>query len=507
MSGVIFPKTSNGDRSTTSFNKNIYSEMAKTLGDTDLADRILNEKDWRWKYNILLNRLVEHLISGGVTAAGAGKTIASLKTGLKELHNMDFEVTECAPAVPLEQAVSAPAAGTPAFGTAKFQSVVSPQPLPDTTLSVPYKGDALTGAALEVQCDKWVTYGTMEADCGRAIKDAMGKVDCLRGRTFILLGAGSELGPAKLLLRAGATVVAIATRKPARWSELIKLARESAGTLVLPVPAGTDTSNEEAVAKVAGADLIKEAPQLVAWVVNCAKEANGLVTVGTYLYMDGEANVRITAVSDCIVERVAKELGPERVSFAWLASCSTSMVLPEAAHQARAGHYAADATWWQKAVGERVDSPPIQIEGCETPVRLFDGFETMQGPNYALAQLARQWRAAVLAADGFVVSTPVTPMCRTASVCSNKTMAAALDGVAYVKPMEAYQPETCRALMFGVLISDLADGPVKPGPTPMHVLARKAFHSGRWRCPFSLSSLGKVTYVLGMVAGRQSIVD
>ena len=37
-------------------------------------------------------------------------------------------------------------------------------------LRVPYKGKKLTGAALEKQVDKWVSYGTIEPSAGEAIK-------------------------------------------------------------------------------------------------------------------------------------------------------------------------------------------------------------------------------------------------------------------------------------------------------------------------------------------------
>merc|ERR550514_1137180 len=109
----------------------------------------------------------------------------------------------------------------------------------------------------------------------------------------------------------------------------------------------------------------------------------------------------------------------------------------------------------------------------------------------------------LLHAEGFVVSTPITPMCRTVSVCKNGTMAAALDGVAYTPPLEAFQPEACRAAMLAVLVSDLAE-PIPSLPSPFHLFARKAFHSGLWRSAFQMDSLAKVTWLLGKVWPRQT---
>ena len=46
--------------------------------------------------------------------------------------------------------------------------------------------------------------------------------------------------------QAGATVAAVATRRPKRWAELIALARKSAGTLLLPVsPQSGEVKNDE----------------------------------------------------------------------------------------------------------------------------------------------------------------------------------------------------------------------------------------------------------------------
>ena len=47
-------------------------------------------------------------------------------------------------------------------------------------------------------------------------------------------------------LQAGATVAAVATRRPKRWAELIALARRSAGTLLVPVsPQNGEVKNDE----------------------------------------------------------------------------------------------------------------------------------------------------------------------------------------------------------------------------------------------------------------------
>merc|ERR1712136_599774 len=60
----------------------------------------------------------------------------------------------------------------------------------------------------------------------------------------------------------------------------------------------------------------------------------------------------------------------------------------------------------------------------------------------------RQWRAMLLNSEGFVVSTPMTPVCRTDSVIGkSSSLARFLNGVAYFAPNEAFEGSTAQALM------------------------------------------------------------
>ncbi|CAE8736873.1 unnamed protein product [Polarella glacialis] len=409
---------------------------------------------------------------------------------------MDFEAT-AGSIVPLAQAMASPASK---FQTVKVQGTGAIK----TDFALPYDGAELRGQELESQCDQWAEVGTMEPDCAAALKAGARKLGELKGRTFLILGAGSELGPARPLLEAGATVVAVATRRSQRWADLIAFARGTAGTLLIPVAGQAGQAwqvpgSDEELAKSAGADLLAEAPAVSEWLVRCGRVAPGLVTLGTYLYADGEANMRLTAAADFVVEALAKALGNQKVSFAYLASSSTAVVIPPEAVQAQADNYA-QANNWAKLCGTRRNCAPL--EGSSVPLHIYRGIEVLQGPNYALSQSMRQWRAVLLHMEGFVVSAPVAPNCRTESVLHNKTMAVILEGVGYWAPMESFDADTARMAMYAILISDLSEKPPQLA-SPMHLFARKSFHSGGWRCPFELSSLGMTTWVLGKLAPRK----
>ncbi|CAJ1393414.1 unnamed protein product [Effrenium voratum] len=457
--------------------------MAAALSRKDLDDRIKSEKDWRHQYSTHLDQLVESLF--------AVKDVSLLQrvlhTGLEKVRGMEFESSD-GKILPLSQAVAAP--------TSKYQTIkVHGTGTPKTSFELPYKGQKLTGSALEAQCDQW-SNGPMEPDAASAIKSGSQQLAALQGRTFLVLGANSELGPLRPLLEAGATVAAVATKRPKRWKELLAFARQSAGTLLVPCPAGQEVNNDEDLAAVAGADLVSETPQVVEWLLRCGRAADGQVTLGTYLYADGEANVRLTAASDYAVEAL-KSLGKEKVSFAYLASCSTSQSIPQEAVKAQEVNFQASGQW-SKTFGKRQVCTPLDGSRC-----FLRAFEVLQGPNYALAQLTRQWRAALLHSEGFLVSSPLAPMCRTESVVHNPTMAVVLEGVAHFPPQEAYDPDAGRMAMFAILLSDLTE-PVPELASPMLITTRKAFHSGIWRTPFVMASLGKTTWFLGKVAPKKA---
>jgi len=485
MAGIQFPANDKGDRSTTSFNKDVYSAMANSLGAKELEDKIKSEKDWRHKYSVHLDQIVESTLKLQDTSA----LQEVLKKALEKARNMDFEVSG-SPAVPLGQAIQS----TPTkFVTKKVTG--SGQPV--SSFVLPYNGQQLKGSQLDQQCDQWSSYGTMEPDCATAIKNGSRKMGEMKGRTFLVLGAGSELGPVRPLLEAGATVAAVATRRPKRWADLIAFARKSAGTLLVPVsPTAGEVNNDEDLAAVAGADLLTETPQILEWLLRCGREATEKVTMGTYLYADGEANVRLTVASDYIVDSL-KSLGKDKVSFAYLSSCSTSTAIPAEAIQAQEANFQT-AGRWATMFGER-----HKCKKLEEARYFLSAFEVLQGPNYALAQMMRQWRAALLYMEGFTVSAPMAPVCRTESVVHNATMAVILEGIAHFPPQESYDADTGRMAMFAILISDLTE-PMPKLASPLHVVTRKAFHSGIWRTPFVMASLGKTTWFLGKVAPKRS---
>ncbi len=88
-------------------------------------------------------------------------------------------------------------------------------------LEVPLSTTVLRGTELDSKIDSWVEYGCMEADAGAAIKEVNQTPladEILKGHCFVLIGAGSEMGPLRTLMQMGATVVGTGTRRASRWT-------------------------------------------------------------------------------------------------------------------------------------------------------------------------------------------------------------------------------------------------------------------------------------------------
>merc|ERR1719353_774424 len=231
---VQFPVTAKGDRSTTAFGKDLVIAGARALGEA-----VAKEKDWRHKYHAHMYKLSEAQVR--LAHTDPAKAMAALKATLDAATAMTF-TPEGGEEKPLREAMAkAPAAP---LAVASIEGSGQPQ-----ELTFPVEGTPLGLDGLEPYLQKWVASGNMEADAAEAIRS--GAKGDLRGRTFLVLGASSELGPLELLLQLGATVAAVMRGGAAKWAKLIALARSSGGKLLVPVPAGTGGS-DEAIAAAAG---------------------------------------------------------------------------------------------------------------------------------------------------------------------------------------------------------------------------------------------------------------
>jgi hypothetical protein len=79
---------------------------------------------------------------------------------------------------------------------------------------------------------------------------------------FVLLGAGSAMGPFPLLMALGANIIAIDLDRPGIWKRLISVAKNSPGTLTFPMKVEQKGLTEDEVAEKAGCNLFTETPEI-----------------------------------------------------------------------------------------------------------------------------------------------------------------------------------------------------------------------------------------------------
>ena len=131
-------------------------------------------------------------------------------------------------------------------------------------LSKENRKNEIQGEELNKQLATWVEYGVIEESCRKAIQDCIdnpGWLD-LSKHYFVLLGAGSAMGPLQLLLSLGANIYAVDIDRQGTWERLINLAKASRGEFTFPIKKSklkgrkpSASWSTEELAAVAGANL------------------------------------------------------------------------------------------------------------------------------------------------------------------------------------------------------------------------------------------------------------
>ena len=503
MDGVQFPADAHGKRSTLSGGKAVWSAAVRVV-DPALAEAIAAEKNWRMGYE----KHVVKIMEAGARSPEAAISIA--EAGLAEVYST-FHFVRDGTNMTLPEAMAKPSA-TAAFSSAAIKGTSAPA----DALSVPYEGKDLEGAALVDQIKTWSTAGVMEPGVETALtavaQGGRAQLD-LSSHVYVVLGATSALGPLQCLLQWGATVIGVARQKQKSWAGLIAAARASAGTLILPVRtkgAPAAGASDAELAAAAGADLMVDTPEILAWLKQAIAQTGRPPVVGMYTYLDSDAHVRVSIACDAIMRELAAPRS--EAALAYIQTPSLAYDIPEAAVAASRELY---ATSWLSYLGYEPNArPPVQgING--TKRYIHDGLMSMQGPNYALAKTIQLWRAVLARSrDGLRVSANCAPAARTASMVAgdNKnagTVAVGLDGMGYFKPMAVFDQETVAACMSALLARDINDEAAPACPRvalghPFDLFSLQAFHGGSFRVGVKPAQLGKLFFVAGKLRGPAS---
>jgi hypothetical protein len=492
--GVAFPVAADGRRSTSALGRAV---VADALRRTDPAGALgaAQETNWRSGYLTHFRRLIE----AGLASKDAALSIAA--DGLGSLHHrMRAVLVPGGDEAELGALVTAPAQRE--FGTTTVTGAAEPE----DGLSLPYRGELLRGKDLAHRLDAWVQAGVIEPSCADAVRAVAAHPEWLRlpGRTVVVLGAGAEIGPLPVLLRWGARAAGVDLPEPQLWERVTQTARESAGTLLLPVsrekPGGPAPDGEDAaITQRAGLDLARDVPSLAGWIAGL----DGPLTLGNYLYADGAANVRVCTAADALTQRL--QAARDDLALAFLATPTDVFAVSADAVAQSVRAYESRST-----IAKLGGRPLRTLSGGRLLRRAYlpgadpginDSLVAQQGPNYALAKRLQRWRASVARAAGATVSLNVAPPTRTRSVIKNRALAAAYAG-AHRFGAEVFEPETTRVLMAALLVHDLHTGGGPAHAHPWQDEAYAAAHGGLWRIAYAPRSALGLAALLGYGAAR-----
>jgi Protein tyrosine phosphatase-like protein, PTPLA len=501
--GLVWPvDPKSGERSSTKINQAIVAAAVGAVNKTK-GDAALNARGWRFSYWKHLKSLVEEQC----TSPEACIKIA--QAGLDKAYEVFEFVAEDGTTTSFKQAMASKAKDK--FFT---KVIVGQGKKKVDKLEIPYKGKTLSGQDLKDQINKWVQYGTIEPSCGEAMIKCVDHPEWITEnskRCFVLLGAGSAMGPLLVLMAMGANVVAIDLDRSGIWKRLIEIARDSMGTLTFPCKADPQTlkTNDE-LYEHAGCNLFTDTPKIRDWLVDLYP--GKAFSVGCYAYLNGALHVQVSLAMDAICRDLCTQR--KNTSLAYLCTPTDFHLIPKDAYDAQVANYAvyskklycilvrllSNGSWLRK-------NPGKPIAGGKDGKDLFylvNGISVAQGPNYALAKRMQHWRAVVARnVDQCTVSSNIAPSTSTASVVNNRTFAWAYEGMPYFKPYEIFAPETSNAVMSAILLHDLHEptsvGNPKtklPNGNANELFSYGSFHGGVWRCAYELDSIGEASVIL-----------
>lgn len=499
-SGVAFPGT-DGRRSTTAAGRAILAD-ALTGVDPALAATVSAEPDWRRGYL----RHFRDLTVREATTPGGAATIAA--AGLDSVARR-FVLHRDGQDRPLAEAVRSgldAASRDPALHTVTVAGRREPAP---AALSLPYRGTRLVGDSLDLRLDSWLDRGIVEDSFVAAVREVVAHPEWLdlRGRTVVLLGAGAEMGPLVSLLRWGAHVVAVDLPGPAMWRRILAVARDSPGSVSVPVSRWLPASAAaDEIAEAAGVDVVARAPELLGWLAAVEPP----YTFGSYVYADGAAHVRATVAVDAVLRELLRLHGTG-ISLAFLATPTDVFCVPEAVVLDSRRRYAARGRlrrtarlagrWGSAGALFRPHYGPMLTLPDGRRAGLSDSLLPQQGPNYALAKRIQRWRAVHERVGGRPVSVPIVAATRTRSVVRNRLLAAGYAG-AHRFGVEIFDPSTSSTFLAALLARDLATpqaDPAAPGGHPADLFWSAANHGGLWRSPYEPRSVLGIAVLLGMI--------
>ncbi len=477
-----FTDISTGDRiGSTVLARNILLAATKDI-DADLSKKILQVKNWRKEYLSVYRRLAKtefYQEQNGLEIARVG--LDQLAQSIRDDEGRD-----------LNQIVEAGWVGEAQVETFIISGVESAQPLSVDGIS------SLTDAA-----QIWSHEHLAEPGLVGSFKflDTHKKLPITMD-FLIALAGGAEYAPTKNWLSVGGTVAVAARHNPERWLDLITHARNSGGTLLVPVLKNRVLENsitltDEAIAQNAGLDICDDAEALAGWVAALSMTRKERIVLGQYAYAPGAKHILVQAVQDALASKICAKLPANRVALAWLATPTDSTAVPAEVLQDSLDRYAARSPaikFRDFVLGMRKTNGEFFETRFGEKLALIDPTSTLQGSSYALAKRSQRWRAYLANSQGIKVSYAIAPPARTASVFSFRVLRATFRG-APTFGVQAFAVADANVASTALLIRDLHGPMPHRGSTALHT--ESAIHGGLWRMIYLPKSVWNKATLIG----------
>jgi len=324
---------------------------------------------------------------------------------------------------------------------------------------------------------------------------------------LIALAGGAEYSPSRPWLDWGGSVAIVARARVELWQELIERARNSSGTLYVPVLKsklnGIDaqTLSDQELAKLAGLDLVTDFAAIAGWLSTLARSETRRLVLGNYAYAPGAEHIKVQAVQHCLGRVMTESLPKTRVVLTWLATPTDSHVVPvEFAHDI-SSRFASRSTFTKFRdffYGANEHKPVLFTNSNGLDLAVIDPTSSLQGSSYALAKRVQRWMAyQQQVADRKVIYT-VLPPAYTDSVLSHRILRASYLGAPHFG-LYPYKTDAAVSLAACLLLSELNSPISVDKGDPTAIYSRLAVHGGLWRSIYKPSDLWRVATVRGIL--------
>lgn len=371
-------------------------------------------------------------------------------------------------------------------------------------------------ASLEVIADDWVRRGLAESDVASAFRFLDQHPDVAPGGDLLFALAGNaELSSAKDWLSLGGRVAVVARPNAAAWQLLIDHAKNTSGTLLVPVLSSRGSAGE--LSQLAGLDLVQDIEAIASWLHDLSRKESRLV-LSSYAYVGGSNQIIAQAAQDALIAVASANIVKSKLALSWLATPldvvvgDVSIYADQLAKHRSRGFVARtrDAFWG--IFGEVAKPAAKLIEVGTSRAASFDASSIRQGSSYLLAKHSEKWRAMVAARQGNLVSYTVAPPATTRSVLRVKILNYTYKGLARfgIYPFSA---QATRRVMALLLLRNLNDPSAVAAPAnssnQVALVSSTAVHAGTWRTAYQPDSIWVVATVLGFFSRKKdsAIID